>query len=149
MTNDQVKIQAEMKSTLTGFQAGHGSLHDKAEPSVNLGELFATSLILNLGVNGKWNGDSFGGGPGHASIMGQSNWRYRKLDMPVFDRTDPYGWILQVERYFGFYRLTKEEMLEAVVVSMEGDALRWLQWENKRHPIRRWPNLNGFILRQF
>lgn len=58
----------------------------------------------------------FGGGAG--------NWRYRKLDMPIFDGTDPDGWILRVERYFAFYRLTKEEMLEAVVVALEGDALR-------------------------
>lgn len=66
----------------------------------------------------------------------------------MFNGTDPYGWILQVERYFGFYRLTEEEMLEALVVAIERDALCWLQWENKQHPIRRWPDLNGFILKE-
>lgn len=35
-----------------------------------------------------------GGGPGSSN----SNWRYRKLDMPVFDGSDPDGWILRVER---------------------------------------------------
>lgn len=39
--------------------------------------------------------------------------------------------------------------LEAVVVALEGDALRWYQWEHKRHPIRRWADLKEFILRQF
>lgn len=46
--------------------------------------------------------------------------------------------VVGVERYFRLYRLSEEEMLEAMVVTMEGDALRWLQGENKRHPVRRW-----------
>ena len=44
--------------------------------------------------------------------------------MPIFDGHDPDGWILRGERYFAFYRLREEEMLEAVVVALEGDALR-------------------------
>ena len=69
--------------------------------------------------------------------------------MPIFDGEDPDGWILRVERYFAFYKLTEDEMLEAVAVAMDGDALRWYQWENKRRPIRRWEDLKTFILRQF
>lgn len=94
-------------------------------------------------MNGGGYGPSYGQGVSH------NNWRYRKLDMPVFDGSDPDGWIMKIERYFGFYRLSEDEMLEAVVVAMEGDALRWFQWENKRHPIRKWVDLKGFILRQF
>lgn len=86
-------------------------------------------------------GGGSGGGPDH--------WRYRKLDMPVFDVADPDGWIMRVEHYFNFYLLSAEEMLEAVVVAMEGDALRWYQWEHKRHPIRFWADLKDFILKQF
>lgn len=41
-------------------------------------------------------------------------------------------------RYFNFYRLMEDEMLDAVAVALDGEALRWYQWENKRHPIRRW-----------
>ncbi|KAL8119990.1 hypothetical protein AgCh_017209 [Apium graveolens] len=37
----------------------------------------------------------------------------------------------------------KEERLEAVVITLERDALKWYQWENKRHPIRRWVDLKG------
>lgn len=94
-------------------------------------------------------GSVVGGGSGGGPGGGNANWKYRKLDMPVFDGNDPDGWILRVERYFKFYRLTEEEMLEAVAVAMDGDALRWYQWENKRHPIRRWADLKVFILRHF
>lgn len=55
------------------------------------------------------------------------------MEMLVFDEKDPDGWILRVERYFSFYRLSAEEMLEAVTVALDGDALRWYRWENKRH----------------
>lgn len=69
--------------------------------------------------------------------------------LPLFNGEDPDGWVMRVERYFNFYKLTEEERLEAVVVALEGDALRWYLWENKRHPIRRWSDLKEFILRQF
>ncbi|KAL4567338.1 hypothetical protein LXL04_022921 [Taraxacum kok-saghyz] len=51
-------------------------------------------LILNSGgrpsgVNGKG---------AETSHQGGSNWRFRKLDMPIFDGTNPDGWILRAER---------------------------------------------------
>lgn len=91
------------------------------------------------GTTGNFGGTVGGGIVGYGG--GNGNWRYRKLDMPVFDGEDPDGWILRVERYFAFYHLSEMEMLEAVVVALDGDALRWYQWENKRHPVRRWAAL--------
>lgn len=87
----------------------------------------------------------YGGG---GSRGGPGNWKYMKLDRPLFDGTDPDGWILRVDRYFNFYKLSEKERLEAVVVALEGDVLRCYQWENKRRPIRRWNDLKDFILRQ-
>ena len=48
----------------------------------------------------------------------------------TFDGENPDKWILQAERYFHFHRLMEEEILEATVVTLEGDALRWFQWEH-------------------
>lgn len=47
-----------------------------------------------------------GGGFGveGGSGRGPGTWQYRKLDMPIFDGSDPYGWVLRIERYFNFYR---------------------------------------------
>lgn len=44
--------------------------------------------------------------------------------MSLFEGTDLNGWILRIERYFNFYRMTEAEKLEAVVVALKGDALR-------------------------
>lgn len=90
-------------------------------------------------------GDSGGGGPVNTS----GNWKYRKLDMPLFDGEDPDGWILRVERYFSFYRLSEEEKMEAAIVGMEGEALSWYQWEHRRRPIRVWAELRELLLKQF
>lgn len=48
-----------------------------------------------------------------------------KLDLPLFNGSDPDGWILRAERSFKFSGLRKTKKMETVVVSMEGDALRW------------------------
>lgn len=130
MRNDQLKFQAEVKSALTGFPGVPPQSFDKADGSVNRG---TTPLGgPDLGTRGHGEGSYGGGGrdgvgSGYGNGSGQGpgpqNWRYRNLDMPIFDGSDPDGWILRVERYFGFSRLNEEEMLEAVVVAMEGDAL--------------------------
>lgn len=89
------------------------------------------------------------GGQTHQGNSGGTNWRFRKLDLPVFEGVDPDRWILRAERYFSFYRLSEEEQLEAAVVSLDGDALLWYQWEHGRRPIRRWEELKGMLLHQF
>lgn len=64
-------------------------------------------------------GQGSGGGPGGNVNMGLTvagggaNWRFKKLDMPLFDGVNPDGWILRAERYHQFYRLTEEDKLEA------------------------------------
>lgn len=80
---------------------------------------------------------------------GGSNWRFKKLDMPLFDGTNPDGWIMRAERYYDFYRLTEAEKVEAAVVAMEGDALFWYQWEHRRRPITQWGELKTLLRRQF
>lgn len=73
----------------------------------------------------------------------------RKLELPVFDGNDPDGWIMQAERYFSLNRLNDEEQLEVSIISFEGDALRWFQWEHKRRPITCWKELKMILLKQF
>lgn len=69
--------------------------------------------------------------------------------MPLFDGSDPDGWILRGEKFFDIYRLSEEEKLEAAVVSLEGDALRWYQFENRRRPIKGWKDLKGRAVLEF
>ncbi|XP_074323394.1 uncharacterized protein LOC141660315 [Apium graveolens] len=141
MKNEQDHFLSEVKSSLISFtnlQTLNSQQMDKPEGSVNRAEsaVRMTPLTPNNGVSmgyvvGSPLGDrsQYGGG---GSGGGPDNWRFRKLDMALFDGSDPDGWIMRVERYFNFYRLSEEERLEAVVVALEGDALHWFQWEPKR-----------------
>ena len=73
----------------------------------------------------------------------------RKLEILSFDGSDPDGWILRAERYFSLNRLSQEEIIDVSFIAFEGAALKWFQWENRRHPISRWEDLRKLILRQF
>lgn len=92
-----------------------------------------------LGISNGWNGNSRGG----------VNWRFKRLDMPLFDGSNPDGWILRAERYFNFDRLSEEDKIEAVVVALEGDALLWFQWEHRWRPIQNLKKRKAMIRRQF
>lgn len=74
---------------------------------------------------------------GRVFERGKGNWKYRKIEMPLFEG-DPDEWILRSEKYFTVCHLNEDEKVEAAVVAMEGDALRWYQWENGRTPVVSW-----------
>ena len=141
--DEQDKFQAEIRSSLSALKQSdsaliHGS-NSNSGPGVGNG-------------SGRSEGSGVGSGRGGSGRPGDQvggNWRVKKLDLPVFAGTNPDGWILRAERYFHFYRLGEEEVLEAAVVSSDGDALLWYQWENGRRPIRNWAELKGMLLRQF
>ncbi|KAL4558953.1 hypothetical protein LXL04_031079 [Taraxacum kok-saghyz] len=80
---------------------------------------------------------------------GRYNYRSRKIDMPLFNGTDPDGWILQAERYFAIYQLLNEEKMEAAVLSLGGDALAWFRWSNKQRVITTWEELKSIFLKRF
>ncbi|KAL2905021.1 Protein transport protein BOS1, partial [Bienertia sinuspersici] len=89
------------------------------------------------------------GGSGGGTNGGGASWRLKKLDLPLFEGNYPDGWILRAERYFQFYWLSEEEKLEAAVVALEGDALFWYQWENRRRSFTRWEEMKSMVLSQF
>lgn len=88
-------------------------------------------------------------GKGGDEERGGRQWRYRKMEMPLFDRSDPDGWLLRGEKYFMVCRLNEEEKVDAAVVAMEGDALKWYQWSHSRKPILSWRDLKSRILLHF
>lgn len=79
----------------------------------------------------------------------KGEWRTKKLDLPIFSGENPDGWIMQAERYFHFYGLSEEEIMEAAVVSLAGKALAWFQWEHQEQPLVHWEELKDLLLRQF
>lgn len=153
---DQNKFQSEMRATLEKFRSvpfnggdhqGSRGTGNRVVDLENRGEELEGANLR--GENEVFDGGGSGGAGGGAWNRGGGNWRHRKLDMPAFDGSDPDGWILRGERFFAFYGFSDSEKMEAAVVAMEGDALKWYQWENKRRPVRSWESMKNFVLAQF
>lgn len=69
----------------------------------------------------------------------ENNWRMiRKLEMLIFSGEDPDGWLFQAKRYFDVNGLSEKEKLGAVGVSLDAEALSWLQWTEARTPFHSW-----------
>lgn len=77
------------------------------------------------------------------------DFRARKIESPIFEGEDPDSWTYRAERFFTLNRLNNAEKLEAAVVCLEGDALNWFRWEDKRRKITNWEELKSLLLRRF
>lgn len=171
LKNDQIRFQTEMRGALKDLLPKDTAFLKSSEvipnPSIiTEGEKYGETVMgesssKNKGVmmgDGSHGGQGSGGGPGgglggagvsYIGGGGGANWRFKKLDMPCFDGTNPDGWILRAERYFQFYRLSEEDKIKAAVVALEGDALLWFQWEHRWRPILNWEEMKAMIRRKF
>ena len=66
--------------------------------------------------------------------------------MPIFTRDNPDGWIFRAERYFNINRLTEGERLATAGVSVDSDALSWLQWTEVQAPFSSWDDFKRRLL---
>lgn len=99
----------------------------------------------------KWPEGSGEASQGKISITtdqeGGDSWhRVRKLEMPIFNGEDPDGWLFSAKRYFEVNGLTKQEKMGAIGVSLEGDALSWLQWTEARRAFQDWQEFRKQLL---
>ncbi|XP_058766993.1 uncharacterized protein LOC131640630 [Vicia villosa] len=64
--------------------------------------------------------------------------RSPKLELSLFDGTNPLEWLFQADQYFGFYNLPPENRLSLVSFYMKGDALSWFKWMHQNHLLSTW-----------
>ncbi|KAL8103703.1 hypothetical protein AgCh_028050 [Apium graveolens] len=143
MRDDQVRFQTDVRSTLTSIHQAkskqstevprlrHDGVVFGEESSIG-GGLGTIGFGIPIGGSGSGPGHNCGAGsgsgPGHNYGAGSGSgggpayngnsknaWRHKKLDLPLFDGTNPDGWILRAERFFDFYGLTEQEKVEATV----------------------------------
>lgn len=144
---------AKLAEKVDGRGESRRKLSDRGSPEVKRGfvrgrnrEREFEDEELRRGYRSGEERDGFNRGEGEGyegGFRGGGNWKAKRLDLPIFTGTNPDGWILRAERYFGFYRLSAEEQMEAAVVAL------WFRWEHRRRPIIRWPEMKTMLLRQF
>ncbi|KAG7586410.1 Retrotransposon gag domain [Arabidopsis thaliana x Arabidopsis arenosa] len=73
----------------------------------------------------------------------------KKIKMHVFTGSQPYAWISQVERFFRVGRFSDAAKLDLVSLSLEGDVLKWFNWEVSRHDFGSWEEFKNRLLIHF
>lgn len=73
----------------------------------------------------------------------------RKFKIPIFEGEDTYGWIYCIERYFAVNRLLAKEKLMSVGLYLEGKALAWYHWSERRQPMQLWAEFKERLLERF
>lgn len=75
--------------------------------------------------------------------------RGRKLEIPVFEGGEAYNWLVKVERYFKIHGIEEDEMLEAVIIALDGRALNWYQWWEEQNHDPSWDEFKQVVIRRF
>ncbi|GJZ47933.1 putative mitochondrial protein [Tanacetum coccineum] len=79
-----------------------------------------------------------------------TDYRLRKLKMPLFNGDDVYDWVYQAERFFDIQGLfTSGEHLRAMMMCLEGPALSWSRWSTTKEPFRTWEEFKIRMLIRF
>ncbi|CAH9137548.1 unnamed protein product, partial [Cuscuta epithymum] len=73
----------------------------------------------------------------------------RKVDLPLFNGSDAYGWTIKVERFFKLNHIAEVDKIELVTLAMEGRALNWYQWWEEHSNVRTWELFRQALLERF
>ncbi|KAL5582270.1 hypothetical protein UlMin_014712 [Ulmus minor] len=75
--------------------------------------------------------------------------RGKKLELPLFEGDDPFGWLFRADRYFAVNGIAEGEKVYAASVCLEGPALNWFQWVDSQTPFRSWRDFRAAVLQRF
>lgn len=62
---------------------------------------------------------------GEEETRQNDNKHFRRLELPIFNGDDPLGWMFRVECYLTINKISKQDKLDAAIVSLKGKALTW------------------------
>ncbi|KAG7537173.1 Chromo/chromo shadow domain [Arabidopsis suecica] len=69
--------------------------------------------------------------------------------MPKFDGSNAYDWLSKVERFFRVGRYSDFDKLDLVALSLEGDVLKWFNWEMTRREFNSWDEFRRRLFSRF
>ncbi|CAH9112121.1 unnamed protein product, partial [Cuscuta epithymum] len=73
----------------------------------------------------------------------------RKIDLPVFNGKDVFGWLVRMNRYFRLNQIQEDEKIDVAVVAMEDQALNWFQWWEGHAPRQNWKTFTKAMTKRF
>lgn len=142
MTHNQAVMEAkhtDLEKSLTDKMTQMIETQSKMQDSINrlvsgsFGSPSRGSILRNppwpkngntiVNNSGEWPNTGFVENQERRDDNGSEGWRLKRIELPIFSGGNPDGWFRQTEHFFSFYKMKEEEKMEAVVVSLQGDAL--------------------------
>lgn len=75
--------------------------------------------------------------------------RTPKIELSVFDGSEPLEWLFQAEQFFSFYNIPSENRLSLASFYMKGDALSWFKWMHQNHQLFDWTSFSKTLELRF
>ncbi|KAA0061684.1 transposon Tf2-1 polyprotein isoform X1 [Cucumis melo var. makuwa] len=72
--------------------------------------------------------------------------KFKKVEMLVFDGTDPDSWLFRADCYFKIHNLLDSEKLTVAVISFDGPALDFYRSQEEREAFKGWDDLKQKML---
>ncbi|XP_061346531.1 uncharacterized protein LOC133292167 [Gastrolobium bilobum] len=72
-----------------------------------------------------------------------------RMERPIFNGTDPNGWIFRTELYFGLQQVPENIKVRLAGMKMEGLASPWFQWLFSGGSIHAWEDLKIAVRQRF
>lgn len=82
-------------------------------------------------------------------VVGNKDKMLKRVELPVFDGEDAYGWFALAERYFRIAGFDERSKLDVVSVSLVGDVLSWFNSETHRREFRSWKEFKEKLISRF
>jgi len=108
------------------------------------------------GGNGRGSGSNegvFGGGGVGESLSGNTIEEYRiaarKVELPLFDGSEPVGWVTRAETYFELQNVSDENKVRLTKLSMEGSTIHWFNLWQETEDHSSWPSLKQALVERY
>eukprot|EP00256_Glycine_max_P042597 XP_006593215.1 uncharacterized protein LOC102668698 [Glycine max] len=135
-----IKTREDVASLKRLFEEEH---IERAELKAQMAELMTVVRILSSTDRGSGNCD-------HAEQQNRDREvKWRKLEIPIFDGGDAFGWANKMERYFETKGVEEEDRIQAAMVAMEGKALTWYQWWEFCEKNPNWTDFKNAVIQRF
>lgn len=83
------------------------------------------------------------------SVVGSKDRLLKRVELPIFEGDDAYGWFALAERYFRIGGFDDRAKLEVISVSLKGDVLSWFNSEVHRRGFQSWTEFKEKLIARF
>ncbi|XP_076892735.1 uncharacterized protein LOC143544532 [Bidens hawaiensis] len=144
--NTQANIQTQLAALVQATANLNAKLDSQTETTAHLVN-HVTKLTDNLDNDNPFNQP-------HSShrvhqVHNNQQPRHPKITLPLFDSSNPLGWIFQADHFFTYYHIPPDERVKLTAFHFVGDALSWYQNQAKNELLGSWTDFKREVELRF